>query len=352
MSLQVLRQLGAGSVPASLMCRDRHLPAHLVSQLKELLVLEARPLPLALLAQRYEEEYSYPLEYQSLGFTCPEDLLSSPPAAVVFSLQLEGLGWSLGLLQEQEQGDYLSFRKKVEVPAEVEERLSQLLAPGPSLQLSPTPACSAPTLQVEALALLYTWDSLQPQNYGCSTLLELCLALPHICLVYRRGGQHWVCHPRYLHLVLKREEELESLGHSGLISSNTKVDVGKQHAEEQKQEVVVKESNAPLMRQVPCDKYSTAEPTEPSESEQNLTFRRDVEEKVKKTMRINLVIRKPQFETKYEEAVGEKLEVKRLGFFNTNAFLRSISGRIIDLTLQDGDKEIMVRLHQSKVGVL
>jgi hypothetical protein len=334
-------------MPASIMCRDQNLPAHLVSQLKELLFLEAGPLPLALLAQRYEEEYSYPLEYQSLGFTCQEDLFSSPSAAAVFSLQLDGLGWSLRLLQEQEPGDYSSFRKKVEVPPEVEVRLSQLLAPGPSLQLSPTPARSAPTLQVEAMPLLYTWGSLRPQNYGCSTLLELCLALPHICSVYRRGGQHWVCHPRYLHLVVKREEGQQNSGHSGLISSNTMVDVGKEHAEEQQQELVVKESSVCLVKQLPCDEYSTAEPTEPSESDQILTLRCDVEEKVKKTLRTNLVIRKSEFETKYEKAVGDKLPVKRLGFFNTNAFLRSISGRIIDLTLQDGDKEIMVRLHQS-----
>ena len=157
MPVQVLRHLGAGSMPASIMCRDQDLPAHLVSQLKELLVLEAGPLPLALLAQRYEEEYSYPLEYQSLGFTCQEDLFSSPSAAAVFSLQLDGLGWSLRLLQEQEPGDYSSFRKKVEVPPEVEVRLSQLLAPGPSLQLSPTPARSAPTLQVEAMPLLHIY---------------------------------------------------------------------------------------------------------------------------------------------------------------------------------------------------
>ena len=162
-----------------------------------------------------------------------------------------------------------------------------------------------------------------------------------------------MCHPRYLHLIVKREEGLHNWGHSGLISSNTLVDsntlveVGKEHAEEQQQELVVKESSVLMMKQLPCDEYSTAEPTEPSESDQILTLRCDVEEKVKKTLRTNLVIRKSEFETKYEKAVGDKLPVKRLGFFNTNAFLRSISGRIIDLTLQDGDKEIMIRLHQS-----
>ena len=124
-----------------------------------------------------------------------------------------------------------------------------------------------------------------------------------------------MCHPRYLHLVVKREEGLQNSGHSGLISSNTMVDVGKEHAEEQQQELVVKESSVPLMKQLPCDEYSTAEPTEPSESDQILTLQCDVEEKVKKTLRINLVIRKSEFETKFEKAVGEKLSVKRLGFF-------------------------------------
>ena len=48
----------------------------------------------------------------------------------------------------------------------------------------------------------------------------------------------------------------------------------------------------------------------------------------------------------YEKVMGQKLEARRFGFFNTNALLRSLQGDVVDLKVSSGSKEVMVFSHK------
>ena len=51
-------------------------------------------------------------------------------------------------------------------------------------------------------------------------------------------------------------------------------------------------------------------------------------------------VKKCQFDATYRQVVGEVLDVRRLGFFNTAAYLRSLEGTVIHMNVVD--REIMV----------
>ena len=55
-------------------------------------------------------------------------------------------------------------------------------------------------------------------------------------------------------------------------------------------------------------------------------------------------VRKGQFEAKFEEVVGRPLEVRRMGFFNTSAFLRALAGSTVLITPGEGGGEGIVTL--------
>ena len=56
-------------------------------------------------------------------------------------------------------------------------------------------------------------------------------------------------------------------------------------------------------------------------------------------------ILKSTFDSRYEEVIGQKLEVRKFGFFNTNALLRSLQGNVVNLKVTSGSKEVMVFSH-------
>ena len=51
-------------------------------------------------------------------------------------------------------------------------------------------------------------------------------------------------------------------------------------------------------------------------------------------------VRKAQFEATYRQVVGEVLDVRKLGFFNTAAYLRSLEGTVVHMNVVD--REVMV----------
>ena len=53
-------------------------------------------------------------------------------------------------------------------------------------------------------------------------------------------------------------------------------------------------------------------------------------------------IPKSAFDSVFEKVMGQKLEARRFGFFNTNALLRSLQGDVVDLKVSSGSKEVMV----------
>ena len=56
-------------------------------------------------------------------------------------------------------------------------------------------------------------------------------------------------------------------------------------------------------------------------------------------------ILKSAFDSVYEKVIGQKLEARRFGFFNTNALLRSLQGDVVDLKVSIGSKEAIVFLY-------
>merc|ERR1712062_416752 len=51
-------------------------------------------------------------------------------------------------------------------------------------------------------------------------------------------------------------------------------------------------------------------------------------------------ILKSAFESKYNDVIGQKLESRQFGFFNTNALLRSFQGNVVDFKALAGSKEV------------
>ena len=56
-------------------------------------------------------------------------------------------------------------------------------------------------------------------------------------------------------------------------------------------------------------------------------------------------ILKSAFDSRYEDVIGQKLEARRFGFFNTSALLRSLQGSVVDLKVQGCSQEVMVFAH-------
>ena len=199
---QLLKGLDMEDVEELATPTSRQVPAHLISQLRELVEVEGHLL-LATLPDRFHGEFGYPLEWRHLGFTCLEDLLTSTTLATVFTITMEDAGWMVGLVQEVEEQleDFSTFQGQVKVPGEVEERLVTILGQHTS------------GLALSRLPLVYSeWGRLEAGAWGCKDLLELCLALPHLCqVVAEEGGgvRSWVsgwedreyllCPPHLLH---------------------------------------------------------------------------------------------------------------------------------------------------------
>ena len=60
-------------------------------------------------------------------------------------------------------------------------------------------------------------------------------------------------------------------------------------------------------------------------------------------------ILKSAFDSVYEKVIGQKLEARRFGFFNTNALLRSLQGDVVDLKVLSSSKEAMVFSHHELI---
>jgi len=166
----------------------RKVPKHLLSQIKELVNLRGA-LPLGNLFGVYEEEFGYRLEFKTLGFTCLEDLFTSDPeACALFRLQSEPQGWML-CLKEKFCEDYISFKRGVLVPKAIQESLRNLLVARPQ------------GVALSSLPLIFSqWGELSPEHFGCRSLIQMCLALPHICFVHAECAKEkgpWACAALY-----------------------------------------------------------------------------------------------------------------------------------------------------------
>jgi len=56
-------------------------------------------------------------------------------------------------------------------------------------------------------------------------------------------------------------------------------------------------------------------------------------------------ILKSAFDSRYEEVIGQKLDARRFGFFNTSALLRSLQDSVVDLKVQGYSQEVIVFAH-------
>ena len=72
---------------------------------------------------------------------------------------------------------------------------------------------------------------------------------------------------------------------------------------------------------------------------------------VRKTLAAHVAgVKKDEFAAKYKEIIGEELEVKRIGFFNTNAFLRSLVGKVARFDVKTGSNEVNIVLREDFPG--
>ena len=167
-----------------------------------------------------------------------------------------------------------------------------------------------------------------PEQYGCRNLLELCLALPHICYVHAlleaehqsTEQEHWVCAAVY---------------HS--LRSN------------QRCAVAVTQEQRGMSVPSKVEKISEEATTAERDNEDTLGTSVDFGELKKNVAKVleNSTggIPKSAFDSVYEKVMGQKLEARRFGFFNTNALLRSLQGDVVDLKVSSGSKEVMVFSH-------
>ena len=170
-----------------------------------------------------------------------------------------------------------------------------------------------------------------PEQYGCSDLLELCLALPHICYVHPLPAEsqateqeHWVCAAAY-----------------HCTRSNHRCVVAVTHEQQRKclPSIVGKVSEEASTRE------KGSEGKDSCTSETLFDFG-ELKENVAKVLENSPGgILKSSFDSRYEEVIGQKLEARRFGFFNTNALLRSLQGNVVDLKVPSGSKEVIVFSH-------
>ena len=175
------------------------------------------------------------------------------------------------------------------------------------------------------------WGELIPEQYGCSNLLELCLALPHICYVHplpavnqNAEQEHWVCAAVY---------------HS--LRSNHKCVVAA--SQEQRRTCVA--SKVGKVSKEPSTKEEVREGKKSCALETSVSFSELKENVAKVLQNTTDGILKSAFDSRYEEVIGQKLESRRFGFFNTNALLRSLQGNVVDLKVPSCSKEVMVFSH-------
>ena len=288
--------------------------------------LEARPLALPRLLQLFQQEYSYPLEWQHLGFHCLEDMVSSPAVAKTLQLQLGREGWSLALLQEEGE-DYSSFCRTVRVPGQVQSRIAALLKFRPQ------------GLQLSALPLVYSeWGTLQPEDWGCRNLLHLALSLPHLCFVQRHGQEYWLWAPHCQHLTT----EIEFPG------SKLEVSMKQGDTEVNESEVVkkeMKESKSQLKNIPKCTGCGNESELVGSKEKLSPSRMREIILKNVRSVLENSPegIFKSQLDARYEEIIGEKLDVRSINFFNLSSFLRSVDGMILSLGPKKGG-ELLITL--------
>ena len=171
------------------------------------------------------------------------------------------------------------------------------------------------------------WGELLPEQYGCRNLLELCLALPNICYIHHAPSlpsesqsseqEHWVCAAVY---------------HCLRSNRRCAVAVTQELREKCAPSKVEKEA-------------STEERDNEGIVETSVDFN-ELKRNVAKVLENSSGgIPKSSFDSLYEEVIGQKLEVRSFGFFNTSALLRSLDGDVVDLKVPSGSKEVMIFSH-------
>ena len=149
-----------------------------------------------------------------------------------------------------------------------------------------------------------------PEQHGCSNLLELCLALPHVCYVHplptespNAEQEHWVCAAVYLSL-----------------RSNHKCVVAA--SQEQRRKCVASKAEKVSVEESTKEKVKEGKDTCALETSIDLS---ELKGNVARVFKNNPGgILKSVFDSQYEEVIGQKLEARRLGFFNTNALPRPL----------------------------
>ena len=108
----------------------------------------------------------------------------------------------------------------------------------------------------------------------------------------------------------------------------------------------------PAAREAPVEalqpmEVETAEAA-PSQPVRNRKIDEEIIQEVVATLRAHPPgVKKAQFEAKFEEVVGRPLEVRRMGFFNTSAFLRALAGTTVHVTAEEGGREGIVTLRRA-----
>ena len=166
-----------------------------------------------------------------------------------------------------------------------------------------------------------------------------CLALPHICFVHAEGAKEegsWVCAALY---------------HSFKSNCRCAVDAARGETGRLRR--------PSLLRKVPLEEHEVNKLREPATAvedipkkvpeEESLAAREpslsfdDLKDDVSRVLE-NYPdgILKSAFESKYHDVIGQKLESRKFGFFNTNALLRSLQGNLVDFKTSVRSKEVKI----------
>ena len=168
----------------------------------------------------------------------------------------------------------------------------------------------------------------------------MCLALPHICFVHAEGAKEegpWVCAALY---------------HSSKSNYRCAVDAARGETGGLRRPSLLRE--VPLKEHEEIDRFrkpTTAVKVNPKKvpEEESLAAREtslsfdDLKDNVSRVLE-NYPdgILKSAFESKYNDVIGQKLESRKFGFFNTNALLRSLQGNLVDFKTSDRSKEVKI----------
>ena len=153
----------------------------------------------------------------------------------------------------------------------------------------------------------------------------MCLALPHICYVHAERQtaeqEYWVCAAVY-----------------HCLRTNQRCAVAVTQQEQRGMCVPSKVEKI-------SNEASTAERDNAGTLGTSVDYGELKENVVKVLENSTGGILKYAFDSVYEKVIGQKLEARRFGFFNTNALLRSLQGDVVDLKVSSGSKEVMVFSH-------